>query len=242
MTISKRDEIKAQRTKRKRQRRIYTFLGAGGGLVLLILIIAFPTIYQSLKPIVRITPIAYSLVDGKAVGNPNAKVKIVIYEDFQCPYCKIYTESTEKQLLESSYISSGEVYYVFMQYPFVDTSSKSKESHQAANASMCALEQGRFWDYHSMLYANQGTENGGSFKGKKLQAFAEALGLDMTAFNQCFNTNKYSAEIEADFQTGTAAGVTGTPTIFLNGTIIGSGVPSYDGLKSAIDTALASGG
>ena len=247
MTISKRDAIKAQRTKRKRQQRMNTLLWVGGFIILLILIFISPTIYNSLKPagsFVRITPEPHPMENGKVIGNPNAKVKIEVYEDFQCPSCKGYASTVEKQLVDSTYITSGQVYYVFMHFPFIDTNSITKESHQAANASMCALEQGRFWDYHDILFANQGAvENGGSFNDKRLQAFAESLELDMTAFNQCFSANKYSAEIIADYQKGVAAGVTGTPTVFLNGTQVTPGfVPTYDELKSAIDAALASGG
>ncbi len=247
MSISKRDAFKAQRTKKKRQQRMNTMMWGGGIIILLVLLFASPTIYNALKPagdFVRITPVPRPMEDGKAVGNPNAKVTIEVYEDFQCPSCKQYVNTVESQLSESSYISSGQVYYVFRQWPFIDSNVITKESHQAANASMCALEQGRFWDYHDILFANQGAvENGGSFNDKRLQAFAESLGLDMSAFNNCFKDNKYNAEIEAEVQTGTAAGVTGTPTVFLNGTIVTPGfVPTYDELKAAIDAALASGG
>jgi protein-disulfide isomerase len=247
MTVSKRDAIKAQRTKKKRQQRMNTFLAVGGFILLVIIILAAPSIYNSLKPagsFVQITPEAYPMENGKAMGDPNAKVKVDVYEDFQCPSCKQYTSTVEKQLLASTYITSGQVYYEFKQYPFIDSNSLTKESHQSANASMCALEQGRFWDYHDILFANQGAvENGGAFNDKRLQAFAESIGLDMTAFNKCFNTDKYSSEIEAEFQAGKNIGVTGTPTIFLNGTQVTPGfVPTYDELKTAIDAALAGGG
>jgi protein-disulfide isomerase len=182
--------------------------------------------------------------NGKAIGNPNAKVKIELFEDFQCPACKGYSDSVEKQLLASSYITDGQVYYIFRQYPFLDSASITKESHQAANASMCAMEQGRFWDYHEILFTNQSAvENGGFFNDKRLLAFAESLGLDMTAFNSCFSANKYSADIEADLQLGTAAGVNSTPTVIINGTKpFPTTIPTYEELKTAIDAALASGG
>jgi protein-disulfide isomerase len=246
MTINRRDAIKAQRTKKKRQQRMKTILWVGGFIVLLILILISPTVYNSLKPVgsfVRITPEARPMENGKAIGDPNAKVKIEVYEDFQCPACKEFTNSVEKQLLQSPYISGGQVYYEFIHYPFIDSGSITKESHQAANASMCALEQGRFWDYHDILFANQGAENSGAFTDKRLQTFAQSLGLDVTAFNKCFNANKYSAEIESNFQKGVAAKVDSTPTVFLNGQVVTPGsVPTYDQLKSAIDSALASGG
>lgn len=223
-----------------------TILWVGGFIVLLILILISPTVYNSLKPVgsfVRITPEARPMENGKAIGDPNAKVKIEVYEDFQCPACKEFTNSVEKQLLQSPYISGGQVYYEFIHYPFIDSGSITKESHQAANASMCALEQGRFWDYHDILFANQGAENSGAFTDKRLQTFAQSLGLDVTAFNKCFNANKYSAEIESNFQKGVAAKVDSTPTVFLNGQVVTPGsVPTYDQLKSAIDSALASGG
>jgi len=247
MTSTKRDAIRAQRTKKKRQQRMNTLLWVGGFIVLLIVILALPTIYAALKPagdFVTITPVAYPLVDGMAIGNPDAPVKIEVYEDFQCPACKGYTESIEKPLLISSYITDGQVNYTFRQYPFLDSQSITKESQQAANASMCALEQDRFWDYHNILFVNQGAvENGGSYNDKRLQAFAESLGLDMAAFNDCFKANKYSTEIDADYQLGRAAGIDRTPSILINGVNnFQTYLPTYEELTAAIDAALAAGG
>lgn len=247
MTIGKRDAVRAQRTRKKRQQRMNTLLWVGGFIIFLLLLFAFPTIYNSLKPageFIRITPVAYPMMEGKTIGNPNAPVRIEVYEDFQCPACAEFSKSIESRLLESSYINEGLVQYEFMHYPFLDSNAVTKESHQAANASMCALEQDRFWDYHELLYINQGAvENGGSFNDKRLQAFAESLGLDMSAFNQCFSDNKYSTEIEADFQKGQSIGVTGTPSVFVNGTIVTPRyVPSYEELEAAIQTALAETG
>jgi protein-disulfide isomerase len=91
-----------------------------------------------------------------------------------------------------------------------------------------------------ILYANQGGENVGSFTDKRLQAFAESLGLDMSVFNKCFSANKYSAEIETDYQNGQSLGVDSTPTVLVNGIEFSPAyVPTYEQLKTAIDTALA---
>jgi protein-disulfide isomerase len=246
MTTSRRDAIKAQRTKRKRQQRIRTLLVVGGVILVIIVIIVLLTNYSIFLPkgnIVEITPIPRTMESGKAFGNPDAKVKVLGFEDFQCPVCKEYTDTVELQLVSSTYITSGQVYYEFMQFPFIDDGSLTKESHQAANASMCALEQGRFWDYHDILFANQGAENQGSFNDARLKAFAQSLGLNMNKFNACFSANKYSAQIDADYQQGVSMGVSGTPTVFVNGTEITPGyAPTWDQLKSAIDTALAAGG
>jgi protein-disulfide isomerase len=246
MTINRRDAIKAQRTKNKRQQRMRTVIGVGGFILLVILVLISPSIYNALKPagsFTRITPVAYPLEKGKTVGDPNAKVKIEVYADFQCPACKQFSDSVEKQLFQSTYISSGQVYIEFMNWPFIDSGSINKESHQSANAAMCANEQGHFWDYHDILFTNQSGENLGAFTDKRLQAFAESLGLDMKAFNQCFSKDKYKNEIEAEYQKGITLKVDSTPTVFVNGQMVTPGfIPSYEQLKSAIDTALASGG
>ncbi len=246
MTISKRDAIKAQRTKKKRQQRMNTILWVGGFILLVIIIFISPTIYNQLKPagsFVQITPVARPLENGKGVGNPAAKIEITVYEDFQCPACKEYTTSIEPQLLQSSYITDGQVYYEFKQFPFLDSQSVSKESHQAANASMCALAQGKFWDYHDILFANQTGENVGAYTDKRLVAFAESLGLDMTAFNKCFKADQYSAEIEQDYQEGVSLGVNSSPTVLLNGKEITPGqIPTYAQIQAAIEAALAGGG
>ncbi len=245
MTISKRDAIKAQRTKRKRQQRIRTLLIVGGVIVVIIAVIILLTNYSIFLPkgnIVAITPMPRPMENGKGLGNPNAKVKVLVFEDFQCPICKEYSASVEPQLDTNTYITSGQVYYEFMQWPFIDNSSLTKESHQAANASMCALEQGRFWDYHDMLFANQGAENQGSFNDARLKAFAQSLGLNTSQFNSCFSADKYSNEINSDYQEGVNMGVSGTPSVFVNGTQVTPGyAPTWDQLKAAIDAAIAAG-
>ncbi len=246
MTTNKREEIKAQRTKKKRQRRMNTLIGVGAFIIIVIIVLMSPTIYNQIKPagsFIHITPVARPLVNGSSIGDPNAKVKVLVFEDYQCPYCKDYTQQVEPQLDASTYITSGQVYYKFMQFPFLDENSVTKESHQASNASMCALDQDHFWDYHDLLFANQGVENSGSFNDKRLQAFAQSLGLDMAKFTKCFSQNYYSDQIEAEYQESISMGVSRTPTVLVNGKNIAPGVfPSWDILKAAIDAALASGG
>jgi protein-disulfide isomerase len=246
MTQSRRDAIKAQRTRKKRQQRMNTILWVGGFILIVILLLISPMIYNLVKPagsFVQITPVVRPMENGKAIGNPDAKVKIQVYEDFQCPACKQFTEQIESQLAQSSYITNGQIYYEFMQFPFIDSQVVTKESHQAANASMCALAQGKFWDYHDILFANHTGENVGDFTDKRLQAFAESLGLDMTAFNKCFKANEYSAEIEKEYNDAVSIGINSTPTVLLNGKEITPGqIPTYEQISAAIDTALAGGG
>jgi protein-disulfide isomerase len=151
-TSTKRQAIREKRRQEQRKQRLYIILG----IIAVALVIALIIIIPSLTPagdIVTITPVERPMVDGRSLGDPNAPVKIDVYEDFQCPSCQNYSESIEPQVVEK-YVASGDVYYTFRHFPFIDDGSVRKESDQAANASMCAGEQGRFWDYHDILFAN----------------------------------------------------------------------------------------
>jgi protein-disulfide isomerase len=239
---SKRQILKEQRNKRQRQQRLILILGMVAVAFVIGGLLIYPTVQSANTPvgeIITITPVARPMANGTTMGDPNAPVKIDLFEDFQCPACRQYTESTESQVV-NTFVKTGEVYYVFHQFPFIDNQSATKESHQAANASMCAAAQGRFWDYHDMLFANWQGENQGSFSDKRLVAFAQALGLDMNAFNACFKADTYQAKINEDLTLGQKMGVTGTPSVFVNGKQIAPGlIPTFDDIKTAVDAALA---
>jgi protein-disulfide isomerase len=187
-----------------------------------------------------ITPIDRPQPKGLSVGDPNAPVKLDVWEDFQCSACLYFTKNIEPGILDQ-YVSTGKVYFTFHNYPFID--GDQGESHDAANAAMCAAAQNRFWDYHDMLFANWLGENAGSYTRPRLVAFAEKLGLDMNAFNKCFSDNAYAAEIQKDVDAGKKLGVPPTPGIFVNGKAVqssagGDYMPSYNDVAQAIDAAL----
>lgn len=242
MSMSKRQEIKEQRLRRKRQERLTALMVISGIVLVVIAIVIAPSVVQAVRPVGEITPVTplqRPLVDGRAMGDPNAPVVVEVFEDFQCPACRNYSNTTEKSLVQSGYLEDGLVYYIFRQYPFIDDFASGNESDQAANASMCAAEQGLFWEYHDMLYLNWNGENQGAFSDKRLIAFAEMLGLDMAAFKACFEENRYWPQIQEDLDLGKQRNVTGTPTVFVNGKVVTPGyVPSYEQLKQAIDAAL----
>lgn len=237
--MSKRQELREKHRKQQKQQRLIIIVM----VIIGALLVATALIYPSLKPagpVTTITPRVFnSPVNMNTMGNPDAPVKVDVWEDFQCPACKTYSENIEPQVIKD-YVDTGKVFYTFHHYPFIDSQVTTKESHQAANASMCAGAQGRFWDYHDILFINWNGENQGSFADKRLVAFAESLGLDMTAFNKCFSSNQFSAEIEKDFADGANQGVSGTPSVFVDGVQITPGyIPSYAELSAAIDAALA---
>ena len=235
--ISKRQERREKMQRQQQRQRLITI----GAITLVAALVVLAVVWQQLRPvgeIVTVTPAALPETDGLSMGDPNAPVTIEIFEDFQCPACRRFTESTEPLIIQNL-VSTGQARYVFHHYPFLDGNGVGAigESDQAANASMCANEQGKFWEMHSILFANWNGENEGAFSDRRLQAMAESLGLDMDAFNSCFNANQFESEIQADFDLGQQMGVRGTPTIFVNGSRVGqvNSVPSYQEIADAVN-------
>jgi protein-disulfide isomerase len=248
-----RHDFPSLRAMRRRQQRRNLVIGLAAVVLIVVIAIALNAASQSarqqadrqatntaaLSNLIEITPYPHPSAEGTAMGDPNAPVRIDVYEDFQCPACVNYSKIVEKSIIEA-YVATGKVYYTYHHYPFLDDRSATKESDQAANASMCAAEQGRFWDYHDMLFANWNGENEGAFNDLRLEAFAEKLGLDMAAFQSCFQENRYKAQIEADYQEGLARGVSGTPSVFVGDTQVAPGyVPTFEQIQQEVEAALA---
>jgi protein-disulfide isomerase len=242
---SKRQTMREQRLKKQHQQRLFVILGVVIVALLVAGFLIIPPLMAKSQPvgsIVSITPVARPQANGTAAGDPNAPVLVEVYEDFQCPICDEYTKTVEAQLM-SNEIASGKVHYVERQFPIIDRGAANGESHQAANASLCAANQGRFWDYHDILFANQTGENVGDFTDKRLVAFANSVGLDMNGFNACFSANRFKSTIDADINAGTIAGVSGTPSVFVDGKEVSPGLlPAYADIQKAITAALAAKG
>jgi protein-disulfide isomerase len=244
-TKSKRQVIKEQRAKRQKQQRLVLILVIAGAALIVAALLIVPPLLRASAPVgevIPITPVARPQANANSEGDTNAPVLVEVWSDFQCPACRIFAQEIEPRIVQN-YVATGKALYVYRQYPFIDDNSVTKESDQAANASMCAADQNRFWDYHDILFANWNGENAGSFADKRLVAFAQALGLDMNKFNTCFKANTFKAQINKDLQDGIKAGVNGTPSVFVNGQLLTPGkIPSYEEVAAAIDTALASSG
>jgi protein-disulfide isomerase len=237
----KRQEIRENRRKRARQQRLLIVLGIFLVSGLIIGLLVLPGIRAANAPVgefQRITPTPRPFAEGTAMGDPNAPVRIDVFSDFQCVACVQFAQRVEPDIVET-YVAEGDVYLVFRHFPIIDQRAAGNESRQSANASMCAADQGRFWDYHDILSANYQGANQGYFRDSRLVAFAESLDLDMDQFNACFRENRYRQQIEADVAEGTRLNITGTPSVFVNGQQIAPGfVPSFDQLQEAIEAVI----
>lgn len=164
-------------------------------------------------------------------GKEDAKVTIIEFADFQCPFCEKFFTSTASQIIKD-YVDTGKAKFAFRHYAFLGA-----ESTWAAEAAECANEQDKFWEYHDYLYSHQGQENSGAFTKDKLEGFATEIGLNTNQFKTCLETEKYAQKVKDDMSDGQKAGVNGTPATFVNGTLI-SGAQPYTAFQTAIDSAL----
>lgn len=167
------------------------------------------------------------------LGKSDAKVTVIEFADFRCPFCeKFYTE-TESQIIKD-YVDTGKVKFAFRNYAFLGPASIV-----AANAAECANEQGKFWEFHDYLYKNQPSESDTSlYVTDKLTTIAGQLGMNTNQFSSCLSANKYDKDASQDLADGQKAGVTGTPTVFINGISV-VGAQPYSAFKTIIDQELA---
>ena len=153
-------------------------------------------------------------ISGNPVkGDPDAPVTIIEFSDFQCPFCKRFVDQT-LGAIEDEYISTGKVKFVFRDLPLISIHPNAKAAHIAAE---CADEQGKFWEYHDMLFKNQaklGRLNAEELKSE-YKMYATLLGLQVSIFEHCIFSEKIAAEIDSDLLHAGIYGITGTPTFFI---------------------------
>lgn len=137
----------------------------------------------------------------------------------------------EPQLIKD-YVETGKASLEYRDYAF-----GGQESIDAAQASDCALDQGKFWQYHDTLFQNQHGENQGAFTIARLKQMAKDLGLDTSKFNQCLDSGQHAKDVSDSTNAAQSAGYPGTPTFTVNGQTVNYN--GYDSMKAAINAALA---
>jgi protein-disulfide isomerase len=167
------------------------------------------------------------------LGDASAKVTIIEFADFQCPYCKNFYTDTESQIV-TNYVNTGKAKFAFRQFPL----SMHQNAQIAAEASECAAKIGgndAFWKYHDLLFT-VGQGDGTGLDATSLKSYAAQLQLDTAIFNTCLDNHQTAPTVSQDITDGTAAGVTGTPSFFINGKLL-VGAQPYSTFQAAIDAA-----
>lgn len=169
--------------------------------------------------------------DAVSGSNKDAKVKVIIFSDFQCPYCKLFHTVLRDAM--KNYKDSNDIYFDYKFLP-LDTHAQAND---AALAASCALEQGKFWEYADKLYSDQvGWSNKNDLA--KFKGYAKNLGLKQDQFNQCLDSKKYQDKINADVDEANNFAISGTPSVFVNNQVQ-SGAITSDQFKSLIEKELA---
>jgi len=167
-----------------------------------------------------------SLEGAPSLGAADAPVTLVEFSDFQCPYCRTFYP----RLYDLEREFRGRLRIVFLQFPLT---SIHQHAFKAAEASLCADDQGKFWEYHNALFDDQQ-----QLAPPQLKEKAQRVGLAAQTFDSCLDSGKYSARVQADLDQGERAGVGGTPAIFLNGAFIEGGALPYEALAEAVRKEL----
>ena len=172
----------------------------------------------------------------KIKGDKNAKVILVEVSDFQCPFCSRFGKQAGAQI-DKDYIDTGKIQHAFVDLPL----GFHQHAQKAAEAAECAAEQGKFWEMHDRLFANQA-----KISTNDLPSHAEAVGLDVAKFKDCVTSGKFAADVKRDSMEAAKAGITGTPT-FVVGVRDGNkvkavklvrGAQTFENFKLAIDAVL----
>ncbi len=165
-----------------------------------------------------------AIADQPSMGPADAPVVMVEFGDFHCSYCKHFNDDTIKPLLDAY---GDKVLFVYRDYPILGPNSLS-----AALAAGCANDQGAFWPFHDLMFANQTALNRDTF----IQD-ATDLNLDVDTFTQCYDNQDHRSDVLQDYNDGQTLGVGGTPTFFINGKVF-VGAQPYDSFAQTIDAEL----
>lgn len=146
------------------------------------------------------------------LGNPSAPITIVEFGDYQCHQCYNWFHNTKSSVFQN-YVDTGKANFVFMDLAFL-----GRDSPKAAQASYCAEDQGKYWEYHNQLYTAQESQvDNGWANPERLKAFAFSLSLDMESFENCLDSGKYTQRVQYNIAEAKKLGANGTPTFFIIG-------------------------
>ncbi|MBI4361315.1 DsbA family protein [Candidatus Micrarchaeota archaeon] len=166
-------------------------------------------------------------------GKSDAKVTVVEFSDYQCPFCRKSFNEVIPSLFKD-YVDAGKVRFIFKDFPL----SFHPNAPVYAEAARCAGDQGNYFEMHDKIFAEQDKLGPGTVDVPFDKKWAEELGLNAATFNECFDSGKYTQAVQQDFADGVKVGVSGTPTFFVNGLAI-VGAQPYAVITQAIDAELS---
>jgi protein-disulfide isomerase len=178
---------------------------------------------------VQLTPEELQRVQGISIGRADAPITIYEFADYQCPHCAQFAAFIEP-LIRQNLVETGKARYVFYEFPL-----NFKWSFLSARAGRCANEQGKFWDFHGIVFARQRQWSFDPDAAAQFVEYARTIpGMDVDKFEQCVRSDRYQKEVSASHQFGLSLGVGGTPSLYVNGRKIEPLPESYSELEARL--------
>ncbi|MDC0605285.1 DsbA family protein [Nitrosopumilus sp.] len=143
------------------------------------------------------------------MGDPNAPITILEWGDYQCTFCYKFHQNT-LDVINEEFIETGKVKVIFKDFPL-----NGPDSKLASEASYCAHDQDKYWEYHDQLYENWAGERTGWITRESLSKFAESINLEIVEFNKCLDENKYENKINSIYEFGNEIGIDATPSFLV---------------------------
>ncbi len=231
--MSKREELREKRARQQQRTRIIWIAAIVIVVVGVAALIIVPPMVESLTPVGEIATVTADVPlnpDRNNAGNTNAAVKVVEYGDYQCTACLTFEKNYYDKFIKE-YVDTGKVYFTFVPFKVI-----GPESDITAEAAYCAADQNKYWPMHDILFANQGAENSGVFTNKRIKAMAQSVGLDMNAFNSCYDSGKYTDQVtKTDQGAALALKLNSTPSFTINGKV--ADFQTFDDLMNLIKAA-----
>jgi len=196
------------------------------GIIILIIVAVLLIFRSESSPIPSLS--ATRLASDPSLGSPSAKVTIIEYGDFGCTTCRGWEQAGVLKQIVATY--GDQVHFVWRDYPII-----TAQSPQAAQAGQCAFDQGKFWQYHDLLYAKAP-----ALSIDDLKSYASQIGLNTSQFDQCLDLEQDKAKVNQSMAEARGYGFIGTPSFIVNGQKV-IGPASFSQFKSMIDPILAGG-
>ena len=221
--MSRKQELKALRAADRRKQNWITIGVIALGALLIAGVLIWPSIQRKV-----VKPVPRPSAEYTTMGDKNAKVKVEEFSDFQCPFCSQFAKKQEPEIVKK-YVETGKIQLTFVPFSFL-----GPESVKAAEAAYCAADQGKFWEYHDLIFESQRGENQGAFTRNLFVQLAKDLALDSAKFEECVDNSTHAQKVADDLKYGQGKGVNGTPYFVVNDKLVDSSQ-----LEAAIEEALA---
>lgn len=171
--------------------------------------------------------------EGYLLGNPNAPVQVLEWADFECPACSSFATLTEPDV-RKRLVETGQISFRFFDFPL----ASHRNTWAASNAAACANDQQKFWEYHDMIFARQDRWAGIARPKGVFEQIAKDVGLDVGAWEECYDARRHQAKIQANAREGERRGVGQTPTFVIGNKMV-PGAIGWDTFKAYVDSAMA---